>query len=603
MAKTVLKVPVDTTDFAKFETAFKNYNALLVKQPGVYGAINKENKAAADSLRTMTAALMAQQDVRQQAAANENKAAKAASTSAFSWSSIARHAKETSQSVATTTARMLKWPGIVALMAGVAGVGGSLWGIDRLAYAAAAGRRSSQGLGVSYGEQQAFGLTYGRLVDTGSFMGGISTGRGNVASQAAASLSILGINPSGSGSNADVARQALDKIRALAKTNDEGMWGSIVSSHGLGEFGIDVETMRRLNKSSDSEYEQFAGEYTKRRGQLNVSDPAMKASQDLAVQLDVAGQKIKNVLIESLARLAPVLTDVIDKASDFVKQVLAPGGIFHDALNGLAAGLQDVAKYLNSPDFKRHLREFGDGIKWIAGLFGFTSSGSSAGAPGTSTRPAPKTWEEWQAESEASLQGQPDFVKQRVRERRRAAYDDYIQRYGPYQQQGSNGALPGGITPTAGTGSGYLGSIGSGATRNNPGNIIDPRLSGPGRHVFLQFATPEEGLRAMHTLGTQWNDRGDDTIRKLVSRWAPPKDANGNTINDTEAYIRNVENWTGINQNARINMRDPDQASRIMSAKIRQEGGPNQYTPGQIRVVIENNTGGNATISTNQIAY
>ena len=61
--------------------------------------------------------------------------------------------------------------------------------------------------------------------------------------------------------------------------------------------------------------------------------------------------------------------------------------------------------------------------------------------------------------------------------------------------------------------------------------------------AFVQFETMEWGWRAAFHLLTRnyYQKHGLNTIRGIVSRWAPPQDHN-----NTEAYIRNVSRRTGI---------------------------------------------------------
>ena len=60
---------------------------------------------------------------------------------------------------------------------------------------------------------------------------------------------------------------------------------------------------------------------------------------------------------------------------------------------------------------------------------------------------------------------------------------------------------------------------------------------------FCQFESMEWGWRAAFHLLTRnyYQKHGLNTIRGIVSRWAPPQDHN-----NTEAYIRNVSKRTGI---------------------------------------------------------
>jgi hypothetical protein len=85
-----------------------------------------------------------------------------------------------------------------------------------------------------------------------------------------------------------------------------------------------------------------------------------------------------------------------------------------------------------------------------------------------------------------------------------------------------------------------------GQRNNNPlnlklsNNAWKGKIAG-GDGVFEKFVNMEYGLRAnIINMRTQYN-RGANTIRKLISVWAPPSDNN-----PTESYIRQVSDSSGI---------------------------------------------------------
>ena len=59
--------------------------------------------------------------------------------------------------------------------------------------------------------------------------------------------------------------------------------------------------------------------------------------------------------------------------------------------------------------------------------------------------------------------------------------------------------------------------------------------------AFCQFVAMQYGWRAaFRLLYNYWHKHGCDTIRKIISRWAPPADNN-----NTEAYIKHVVKHVG----------------------------------------------------------
>lgn len=127
------------------------------------------------------------------------------------------------------------------------------------------------------------------------------------------------------------------------------------------------------------------------------------------------------------------------------------------------------------------------------------------------------------------------------------------------------------------------GRLARGIRNNNPGNIEFGRFArskgataSDGR--FARFNTPEEGIAAMAALlrGYQQN-RGLDTIRKMIRRYAPPSE------NNTKAYINAVARAVGIGPDQRIDLAArPDLAARMVAAMILHENGRQPYSAPQI---------------------
>ena len=109
-----------------------------------------------------------------------------------------------------------------------------------------------------------------------------------------------------------------------------------------------------------------------------------------------------------------------------------------------------------------------------------------------------------------------------------------------------------------------------GLRNNNPGNIRinDDLFQGEIRpskdKSFKQFTTMAYGYRAMFKiLSNYYKNYKLDTIRKIISRWAPPKE------NHTEAYIKAVSDYAGIPADDPINVNDREQMIRIVAGMSR----------------------------------
>lgn len=85
---------------------------------------------------------------------------------------------------------------------------------------------------------------------------------------------------------------------------------------------------------------------------------------------------------------------------------------------------------------------------------------------------------------------------------------------------------------------------------------------------FEQFKTMEYGIRAGFVILKKYiNHYGRNTIRKIISAWAPSNE------NNTESYIKTVSRSSGIAPEQTIRFEDKDTMVGIVSAMIYVECG------------------------------
>lgn len=350
------------SNLSKFTEEFEKYNEMLNKQPEVWAEVGKESKAMADGFKAMSALMLAQLATTHKIAEEVDKVDKGTKSAAFSWDAMGRSSKTVFNNVVGATRQLEKWTGIFSLTAGF-GLGGSIWGLERLAASAGAGRREATGLGLTYGEQRAFGVTYGRFVDSDTLLKGVSTARGDVSSAEARAMFALGMVPGQSGDTAEAAQETLKRVRALAQRTPDNMLGTISKAYGLDALGYSTEDLRRLKGASDKEIDQEG--YKRRAGQFAVTDKALRDMQEFDMALESAGIKIKSTFIELLAPLAPQLNRLAEGLSDTVKAVMSSQG-FKDGIDFAAKELHEFGDYINTPAFKQDIKDLADGISYAS---------------------------------------------------------------------------------------------------------------------------------------------------------------------------------------------------------------------------------------------
>lgn len=121
-----------------------------------------------------------------------------------------------------------------------------------------------------------------------------------------------------------------------------------------------------------------------------------------------------------------------------------------------------------------------------------------------------------------------------------------------------------------------------GLRNHNPGNIRHSRTLWRGEaefqtdREFVTFTAPEWGLRAIAKILLTYQRAGFDTVRKIVTRWAPPSE------NDTTAYVVSVAQAVGVNPDARLDLTNPGLMASIIKAIVRHENGQQPFTDDQV---------------------
>lgn len=119
-------------------------------------------------------------------------------------------------------------------------------------------------------------------------------------------------------------------------------------------------------------------------------------------------------------------------------------------------------------------------------------------------------------------------------------------------------------------------AISRGLRNNNPLNIEKTKGGNPwlGEIVpsadsrFAQFKSMAYGYRAAFKLLNNYQrNYGLDTIRKMISRWAPSNE------NHTDAYVETVSNRSGVPANSRITTTNRDVMVPIVAAMSYVENG------------------------------
>ncbi|MFZ6690227.1 hypothetical protein [Undibacterium sp. SXout20W] len=133
------------------------------------------------------------------------------------------------------------------------------------------------------------------------------------------------------------------------------------------------------------------------------------------------------------------------------------------------------------------------------------------------------------------------------------------------------------------------GNVPLGVRNNNPGNLrswgATPRDTGG----YAVFPTADAGLAAtIQNLQAQQKLHGLNTIRGIISRWAPSSE------NNTAAYISDMVKKTGFGADQPLNLNDARTVAPMISGIVKHEGNSSGFSDDMINKAVSAQLGGGA---------
>lgn len=381
--KSILDIDISDEKFKRFQAAFSKYAAAVKALPAAWARVNTAQTASLDAAVDTTEAIRAQNDLLQQNERAGERAARITRNNAVQWRDIARSAKSAAGSVLDAAKTAVRWSGVTGLL----GAGG-MFGIDRMADSVSAKFRNAQGLGLTTGQMKGFGLAYSQIVDPESFLSNVNRLRHNV--EGARPLFGAGIRDlSSARDNASIATELLPLLKDFADRykGSPQVLGTMMSATGVDQI-VTLEDMVRLQSMTRNEIDEFQRLLVKTQRAAELSDETQKAWRTLKLTLDEAGLRIGAVFIRGLSGLSVPLSKLSDRVVSIVETFAKSGG-FEKLIDDVGDGLETLANWIGSGEFKKDAKEFGDavgdiadaavslaaGLKWLSNKLGHSSAG------------------------------------------------------------------------------------------------------------------------------------------------------------------------------------------------------------------------------------
>jgi len=550
----VIEIDVQDSSFKKFAESFAKFSAAVKGAVGDMNELDKAQRGAAKAgekaAKTEAAAIVGKRATRKQQVRDDEEARKREAAEQKKKDDAERKSelqrKKDRTDAIKSHKELAKWTADVAWNTGKAALNVAKWatigglaggfGLGALASSASSSRRQSQGLGIDSGELRAANVNFGKYIDPEGMLGKIADTQSSYGQQFR--FGQVGVDPTNK-NPADLMVEMLPKLVERFRAVGGKQEGA--DAMGLTQFAT-MEELRRLSKLSSDELSRTIDAYREDREKLKVDDSLNRDWQSFMVSIQRAGQTIETSLVKHLGVLAPQL-------EKFAKSVAAGIDTFLSNpdlgkwIDTFAGAIGRAAKYLGSKEFATDVATFLHAIhsmaKWLGKWFGEDDPNAKGGAPMQNAIAASEYGDD--NDELAKLLAQPQGTK----------------------------------------------TTGDPAVKNhNPGNL---RVPGS-KTEFQKFSSDDEGIRAMASQLRLYEDRDKlDTIAKIVAKYAPSSE------NNTQAYIAAVsQRLYGTDPNAHLDLHNPTTMAALISAMTKQENAKSDFTAGGVKMVIENNTGGNA---------
>ncbi|MFO3888096.1 lytic transglycosylase domain-containing protein [Citrobacter portucalensis] len=454
-AKSIIEVDVNDEKFLSFMDKFNEYQAALEELPEAWrasaqgiGDSARETSKASSEAGGMTKAFLDGVDALNMMVNNldrintslddankrQSDLNKKTAGSSSIFGKLKKDSKEFADHIKDATVSLLSWGGIVGLFTGVLGAGG-LFGINRLASTASAQRFTSMGLNTSIGALDSTAINYQRAVaNPTATLGAIRDTQADLSQRW--KFQAMGIN------NPDRSPdQLLPEMIRAARSIFTQTGGTLqgANAYGLTSF-FSIDDLNRFKNMSDAEIDAMEKRAKRDAQLLQITDEQARQWQDFNIQLDYSSQSIKNTFIRGLGPLTPGLTKLSDALSGAIDTVLQSPEL-GKWIDGLAGGIQRFGDYLASPDFKNDVENFmvkveklgkviGKVVDWIIGKTNLSVDDIKSGSSILSDKPVvdPKTGQSYipGSESDPNVSAGLKWLK-RASGVTPTAYDSYFE--------------------------------------------------------------------------------------------------------------------------------------------------------------------------------
>lgn len=371
--KSLLTIDIDDSKFRNFQRMYAAYHNGLKSHSAAWALVSQKidgSRSAFDKLVAKMVVANVQTKLIEKAQAHADQLTR---STADRWRDMAKSSATFAVRIKDATLQLLRWGALTGVISGIVGAGG-LFGIDRLAMNVAAGRRSSLGLGVGYGEQQSFQSNFARLVDPDAFLSSVAGAKLDVTRR----VGLLGAGLTEKeigGSNNDTAIALIRNLKRIADTTNPALYQQVIAGRRLEGF-TSPEDLQRFRNMSPQEIESLIAKHGVSSQRNDVGPDIQRRWQEFSTQLSNAGRSIESTFVRGLDKLTPGLLKLSESVEGVIRSFL-DSPTLGKWLTEVNTAVEGFASYVGTPEFQKDVKSFADGIgeaartiwsviKWLA---------------------------------------------------------------------------------------------------------------------------------------------------------------------------------------------------------------------------------------------
>ncbi|EDH9954765.1 hypothetical protein CC620_22995 [Salmonella enterica subsp. enterica serovar Newport] len=274
-----------------------------------------------------------------------------------------KDAKSLAGHIKDATTSLLSWGTVLGLFSGLAGAG-DLWGLNHLAGNASAQRFTAMGLGTTAGGLNSTAVDFQKaLGNPVGTLGAIRDAQLDLSKRW--QFRAMGVdNPDRD--PAELLPEMIKAARDIFVRNGSTQQGA--EAYGLTNY-FTLDDLNRFKKMSDEEIDAMAKQAQQDTRRLQLTDQQLRQWQDFNIQLDRSKVSIGNTFIRGLAPLAPELGKLSDAFSGAIETVLKSPEL-GKWIDGLSDGIRRFGNYLASPEFQKDVEAFISGVERLGRVIG-----------------------------------------------------------------------------------------------------------------------------------------------------------------------------------------------------------------------------------------